>query len=143
MKIYKVLENFYFGGSIDYPDDEHGIPLGYTRTAPPADLTLGENEYLKWIGTNWIKTTEPPPELAKSPKFVSKLDFLNLLGDDEYVAILSASKTDVAVEAWINKFNLIDVVDLNDDKTADWLTMFVSKGLLTQEKADQILQNFV
>ena len=139
MKIYRILENMYYGGSIDYPDEEHGIPYGYTRTQIP-DLVL-ENIFIKWDGHGWILTDEPPPAIVEveEPKIISKLGFLNRLGDDEYIAILTASKTDVAVEAWINKFNLMGNINLTDSKIQNGLSMFVEKGLVTQEKIDAIL----
>jgi hypothetical protein len=141
MKIYRILGNYYFGGEFEYPDEEDGIPLGFTRTAPPEQPETEETVYTRWNGVGWEHTSDPPPPEPVPPKFVSKLTFLDRLGDDEYVAILTASKTDVEIEAWINKFNLLSEIDLNDAKTAGWLTKFVSKNLITQEKADKVLND--
>lgn len=139
MKMYKILDNFYFGGEFEHPDEEEGLPFGFTRTAPPEKTE--EGLYTKWNGLGWEQTSEPPPPEPILPKIVSKLTFLDRLGDDEYVAILTASKTDVEIEAWINKFNLLSEIDLNDAKTAGWLTKFVSKNLITQERADKVLHD--
>jgi hypothetical protein len=142
MRIHKILETMYYGGSIDYPENEHGIPYGYTRSPPPVEIPP-ENSYLKWDGHEWNLTDVPPPviEVPIEPKIISKLGFLNRLGDDEYVAILAAAKTDVAIEAWINKFNLMGTIDLNDTKIQTTLSMFVTKNLLTQEQMDNILND--
>jgi hypothetical protein len=143
MKIYKIADNYYLDHVLEFPDSEDGIPYGYTRKAPP-DLpeTEGIEYYTKWNGAEWEHTQTPPPEpppVVEPPKIISKLDFLDRLGDDEYIAILTASKTDVQVEAWINKFNLSGDVNLSDTKTQSALAMLVSKSLITQEKADSLL----
>lgn len=142
MKIYKIADNFYLDHVLEFPDFEDGIPYGYTRKAPPEKPeTEGVEYYTRWNGSEWEYTETPPPEpsLAAANPIISKLQFLNRLGDDAYIAILTAAKTDVVVEAWINKFNLSGDVDLSDIKTKDALDMFVSKNLITQEKANSVL----
>lgn len=139
MKIYRILENFYLGDILDFPDEEPGIPYGYTRKAPPENTDPDNLPHTKWNGLEWEHTSAPPPAIPEPPQVISKLEFLNRLGDDGYIALLTAAKTDVEVEAWINKFNLISNIDLNDAKTKEWVSKFVSKNLITQEKADGIL----
>lgn len=142
MKIYKIADNFYLEDTLEFPDSEDGIPYGYTRKAPPEKPeTEGVEYYTKWNGSEWEYTETPPPSAPTVPvnPVISKLEFLNRLGDEGYIAILTASKTDVVVEAWINKFNISGNVDLSDTKTKDSLDMFVSKGLITQEKANTVL----
>jgi hypothetical protein len=141
MKIYKILENFYLGETLEYPDEEEGIPFGYTRKEPPELTESEQTKYVRWSGMEWEITDEEPPVPPLPPKVISKLGFINRLGDDDYVAILTASKTDVEIEAWINKFILVSNIDLNDTKTQEWIAKFVAKNLLTQEKADKILQD--
>jgi hypothetical protein len=155
MKIHKITNSMYYGGSIDYPDDEHGIPFGYTRSPLPDAIIIGETSesppseseseqspaelFLKWNGYQWEYTTVPPPPEQPDPIIISKLGFLNRLGEDEYISILTASKTDVVVEAWINRFNLSSTLDLADSKLQNTLSKFVEKGLITQQKLNQIL----
>lgn len=140
MKIYKINPNFYLGDVLEYPDDEDGIPYGYTRKAPPEKPESDNMLYAKWSGSDWYYIEEAPQE--ETPvvsNIISKLEFLNRLGDDEYVAVLTASKSDVVVEAWLNKFNLMAVIDLSDTKIQNGLSMLVSKNLITQQKADSII----
>lgn len=142
MKIYKIADNFYLDHVLEFPDSEDGIPYGYTRKTPPEKPeTEGVEYYTKWNGSEWeyVETPPPSPPPAVDNKIISKLEFLNRIGDDGYIAILAASKTDVVVEAWINKFNLSGDVDLNDTKTRDSLAMLVSKNLITQETADTVI----
>jgi hypothetical protein len=56
MIIYKILENGYYGGELDYPDSD-GIPFGTTRTAPPE---IPEGYYCRWSGRGWELTLDPP-----------------------------------------------------------------------------------
>jgi len=77
---------------------------------------------------------QPPP-----PPVITKLAFRFRLTDAEYVSILSAAKTDVAVEAWVSTFNMVTKVDLENERTVSGLATIVSHGLLTPERAEEIL----
>lgn len=57
MKIYKILKNGYFGGIEIIPDNRKGIPLYYTRTAPPE---ISEGMYAVWVGNKWRLTDTAP-----------------------------------------------------------------------------------
>jgi hypothetical protein len=59
MIIYKILDNGYYGGELDYPDSD-GIPFGTTRTVPPE---IPEDYYCKWAGNGWELTLDPPRPL--------------------------------------------------------------------------------
>jgi len=58
MKIYKILENGYYGGYIDVDDNTIGIPYGTTRTEI---IDIPENNFAKWTGSGWVVTSNPPP----------------------------------------------------------------------------------
>ena len=78
----------------------------------------------------------PPPPLAP---IITKLAFRYRLTDAEYVNILAAAKTDVEVAAWVETFNMVNQVSLDDPRTASGLNMMVSKNLLTAEREVEIL----
>jgi hypothetical protein len=66
MLLYRILENGYYGGCYqvpDDPDDVNGIPLGTTKKAVPDDIP--EGLYPFWGGSGWnltnIPPTPPPP----------------------------------------------------------------------------------
>lgn len=59
--------------------------------------------------------------------------------DAEYVAMLNAAKIDAEVQMWYDTFNMMTSFDLRDQRTIDGINNFVSKGLLTQARADAIL----
>jgi len=70
---------------------------------------------------------------------ITKLAFRYRLTDAEYVGILSAAKTDIEVQAWVETFNMVTQVNLDDPRTATGLEMMVTKGLLTEERKTEIL----
>ena len=78
----------------------------------------------------------PPPVL---PPIITRLAFRYRLTDAEYVGILNAAKTDVEVFAWVETFNIVSQVNLNDPRTKSGLDMMVAKSLLTAQRETQIL----
>ena len=57
MKIYQILPNLYLGQVLEVPDNQPGIPLGYTRTIAP---DIQDGQFAVWQGTQWSITTTPP-----------------------------------------------------------------------------------
>jgi hypothetical protein len=76
---------------------------------------------------------------APPPPIITKIAMLTRLTDAEYVGILTAAKTDVAVEAWKAKFDAAGTINLDDQRTKDGIALLVTKNLLTQARADAIL----
>lgn len=81
----------------------------------------------------------PEPAPPTPAPILTKSAMLTRLTDAEFVGILTAAKTDVAVEAWKYRFDSATQVDLADSRTVDGLQLLVTKGLLTQARADAIL----
>ena len=75
------------------------------------------------------------------PPIITKLAFRFKFTNEEYVAILTAAKTDVEVQAWVETFNMATTIDLSNQYTKDGLQLLVTKGLLTQERHDNILEH--
>jgi hypothetical protein len=91
------------------------------------------------VGPGWLyngSTFSPPP--AAEP-IITRLAFRYRMTDEEYVGILNAAKTDVSVAAWVETFNIVSQVNLNDPRTKSGLDMMVSKGLLTSQRETEIL----
>lgn len=81
-----------------------------------------------------------PPAPPPLPNIITKVAMLTRrLKQAEFVGILAASKTDVAIEAWRYVFDAASQVDLDAQNTTDGMALLVAKGLLTQERADEIL----
>jgi len=81
----------------------------------------------------------PIPPFVEPPKIVSKVAFRFRMTDAEYVSVISAAKTDVEVAAWVETFNMVSSIDLDNQRTKDGVANLVSKNLLTQARADEIL----
>ena len=79
------------------------------------------------------------PRTPTLPKIITKLSFRFRLTDVEYTAILAASKTDISVQAWVETFNMVTQVNLDDPRTKTGLDLLVSKNIITQSRADSIL----
>ena len=77
-------------------------------------------------------------EFSQIP-IITKIAMATRFTDEEYVGVIAAAKTDVQVEAWLTKFNMASQINLQDSRTADGMALLVSKNLLTQERATQIL----
>jgi hypothetical protein len=84
---------------------------------------------------------EPPAQISPPlpAPIISKVAFRFRLTDAEYVGILSAAKTDVEVAAWVETFNMVSKINLDDQRTKDGVAKLVSKSLLTQDRADHVL----
>lgn len=87
-------------------------------------------------GTSFTKYVRPP-----DPRIITKLAFRFRLTDAEYVGILNAAKTDVEVASWVETFNMSITIDLDNQRTKDGIQNLVGKNLLTQARADEILNN--
>jgi hypothetical protein len=93
-----------------------------------------DNRYTYDYYTNSFKLP-PKPVL---PKVLTKLKVIQLLGAD-YNQIVSASKTDVDVEVWLEKFRLIDSYVSDESILSDSLDFLVNKNLITDTKKQEIL----
>lgn len=79
----------------------------------------------------------PPPPL---PNIITKVSMLTRrLTTAEFVGILTAAKTDPAIEAWKYVFDAATQVDLDAQNTKDGIALLVSRGLLTPARAEAIL----
>lgn len=91
----------------------------------------------KYINNTFVAPIEIPQ--IPIPNIISKVAFRFRLTDDEYVGILTAAKTDVEVAAWVETFNMVSSVNLDDPRTKSGLDLMVAKTLLTAERKTEIL----
>ena len=94
-----------------------------------------------WVGPDCVYENGeflkiPPPPLLP---IITKVAFISRFTPQEYVGVVAATKTDVEVQAWYDLFQAANVVDLSDPRTIAGVNSFVTKGLLTQERANAIL----
>lgn len=79
-----------------------------------------------------------PPEPVL-PKIITKIAFRFRLTDAEYVGILAAAKTDIEVAAWLETFNMVSEIKLDNPRTVSGVETLVVKDLLTEERGQEIL----
>ena len=92
-----------------------------------------------WTYKDGVFSPPVPPPAPVLPNIITKVAFRFRMTDAEYVGILSAAKTDVEVAAWVETFNMVTQINLVDPRTASGVETLVSKNLLTQERATEIL----
>ena len=78
--------------------------------------------------------TPTPPDMR-----VTKLAFRNRFTFDEKVAIEDAAKVDTQVKVLLDDQKSATYIDLGRADTAAGLDLLVAKGLLTQQRRDEIL----
>lgn len=98
---------------------------------------IADESFVKTHHLNRYRLVGPEPE--KNTWIITKVAFRFRLTDAEYVGILSAAKTDVEVAAWVETFNMVTTIDLDNQRTKDGIANLVSKNLLTQPRAAEIL----
>jgi hypothetical protein len=100
---------------------------------------LAEEWFVEKYYPGHYRLVGPEPAPPPPPPIITKLAFRYRLTDAEYVGILTAAKTDVEVAAWVETFNMVTQVNLDDPRTASGLEMMVTKSLLTEERKTEIL----
>jgi hypothetical protein len=115
----------------DSPLETDGVWIDITEVSPQP----GPN----WTYKNNVFSPPIEPVPVPLPNVISKAAFRFRLTDAEYIGILSAAKTDVEVASWVETFNMVSSIDLDNQRTKDGVANLVSKNLLTQARADEIL----
>jgi hypothetical protein len=95
-------------------------------------------------GPGWSYDGEnfaPPPPPPPLPNIITKLAMIDRFTEAEYEGVLTAAKTDVQVQGWLDRFYAANQIDLDDDRTVSGIDLLVSKDLLTEERGQEILTN--
>jgi hypothetical protein len=78
-------------------------------------------------------------DLVAASKRMTTLEFMELFTDDEWVGVLDAAKVSSLVNLFVMKMTQAEFMDLNYQGTIDGINGLVSAGLLTQARADEVL----
>lgn len=81
----------------------------------------------------------PEPDPPPLPPIITKVAMISRFTPEEYVGIVAATKTDVEVQAWYDLFQAATKVDLRDQRTIAGINSLATKNLITQERANEIL----
>lgn len=92
--------------------------------------------------------TPPAPPAPVKPR-LTKLQFIDRLGDDAHMAILAMAKSSLLVEAFITRFEMTTPdpdgtsIDLDDPRTVAGVTAIgaalVAQGVVTNSWAEEVL----
>ena len=121
-------------GSVSTVVEQDSLPTVMGDWVDVTGMNVGPNDL--YDGTTFTKYVPPPP-----PRIITKVAFRFRMTDSEYVGIMSAAKTDIEVAAWLETFNMVSQIDLDNQRTKDGVANLVSKNLLTQARADEILND--
>jgi hypothetical protein len=119
----------------------------YEAETPQAEH-LGAGWKLEQVFVALPDPEAPPPEpgpVYGGRRRLSKLEFIDLLTDTEYVTILAAAKESVQIEAWIRKMELATPdqdgtsIDLDDPRTQGGVQALELIGLIGEGRAEEIL----
>ncbi len=99
---------------------------------------VANQDFVEQLYPGHYRLVKSPPVFL-GPPIITKVAMISRFTNSEYVGILSAAKTDVEVQAWVDVFYAANQVNLADPRTRSGLQMMVSKNLLTQARADEIL----
>ena len=78
--------------------------------------------------------------IEKNPtRFLTQEAFARRLTESELRAIYQASKVSIDVEIWLDRFKMAKEIDLDDPFLVNGLNGLVVAGILTSERAQEIL----
>lgn len=123
--------------------DPYGpIPPNSTPIAPPA-LTGTEVAQLQSDG--WVILSERPPAPPEpepvpppAPEY-TRLQFLFLFTPEEVIAVQNAALTNESVAYYNYMINAVVTLQLTDQAVIDGVNMLATQGVITTERAAQIL----
>ena len=126
--------------------DPYGpMPTNAAPIAPPA--TTG-TQVAQWQGIQWVILAERPPEPAPPPPppppvppapTYTRLQFLFLFTPAEVIAIQTAALTNDSVAYYNYMINAVVTLQLTDQAVIDGVNMLATQGVITPERAAQIL----
>ncbi len=111
-------------------------------TGAVINTILAEPEFVEAHYPGHYQLVGPEPAPPPPPCIITKVAMLtSRFTNAEFVGILTAAKTDPAIEAWKYVFDAASTIDLDAQNTRDGMALLVSKNLLTQARADAILND--
>ena len=128
MNRYALITN----NSVDLIVEADSIPTAWGSWVDVTGLDVGPMDL--YDGVNFTKYVPPP-----LPNIITKEAFRLRFTNPEYTGIVVSSKTDAEVQAWYDTYNTFTKFDLDSQDTKDGIADLVSKNLLTQLRANEIL----
>jgi hypothetical protein len=128
MKVYTLSDGTTVRATDQFQIGDQKYPPGWLLTAPAADIAA--------VGITVQTVADPPPPRVT---VVSSLTFRRLFTDAERQAITQAGQTNAQIRAFMDDESAAGTVHLDDPEVTTGIGMCVTLGLLTQDRANQIL----
>ena len=110
---------------------------GFTK-----NIVADEGFVQRYYPNRWVLVgPKPVPPTPGLPPVITKLAMITRFTDSEYVGILAAAKTDVEVQAWLDRFYAANSINLEDQRTVDGINLLVGKNLLEGPVDDENKQS--
>lgn len=120
------------------------IPGNCVELIPPQ---LGEREVARWTSEGWTVEALPAepvepgadPQPESASRRMTSLEFLDLFSEAEQLAVITAAMSSPQINLWWTKLTMATYVDFEDPRLAAGLQALVDAGLLTAERAQEVL----
>lgn len=120
----------------------NGMVLKGDNMSIPIDADNSDyQEYLKWAEVNGPAPEYVPP-VPKKTSFTN-LEWQDLFTLEERIAIRQAAMTDMEVGLVYDMMLSAQSIDISDQRTIQGMDLLVAKGLLTNQRRNEILQEVV
>jgi hypothetical protein len=121
--------------------DPYGpVPANSTLVAPPLVVYP---QVAQWQGDIWAilasRPPAPPPVPPVDDTVYTRLQFLFLFTPEEVIAVQNAALTNDAVAYYNYMINAVVTLQLTDQTVIDGVNMLATQGVITPERAAQIL----
>lgn len=145
-----MLTYYAFDSQLIYTNPISVDPYGPmpTNAAPIAPPETTGTQVAQWQGTQWVVLAErppvpvppppPPPPPVPAPTY-TRLQFLFLFTPAEIVAVQNAALTNESVAYYNYMINAVVTLQLTDQPVIDGVNMLATQGVITAERAAQIL----
>lgn len=105
---------------------------------------------IEWGGMEYVThehiqvpVTEPfdvvHPITNTEPRIITKLEYLRRFTVEERTAIRAAAKVSPILEDYLELMSLAEEINLNDPDISSAIDMLVQAGMLTQDRAHEVL----
>lgn len=132
MKRWALIKNNYVDIVVEQIDKPVVFAVNGAFWIDVTGLYVGPN--FKYEDGKFIKPVDESLSIT-----MNRLEVIELL-DDDYVSIVEASKNDVEVAVWLEKFKLKDTFNFTTDQTVRSNFQFLqNKNLISKTKLDTLL----
>jgi hypothetical protein len=136
---YGYDDQYIFTAPVSF--DPYGpCPANSVAEAPP--VTTGA-EVAQWTGSEWIVLAAYPPIPTPTPPVndavYTRLQFLFLFTPEEIIAIQDAAVTNQTIMYYNYMINAVVTLQLTDPAVITGVNMLATEGVITPERAAQIL----